>query len=72
MRRLRHVQYWLTGGGPHIRVADFVPETHPVRQWADTLPWVALVAAVERSCAQRFPSPTARGRAAVATRVWLA
>jgi hypothetical protein len=72
MRMLRHLQYWLRGGGPHIRVADFVPKTHPVRQWADTFPWAALVAAVERSVAQRFPTPTARGRAPVATRVLLA
>jgi len=72
MRILRHLQYWLTGGGPHIRVADFVPETHPVRQWADTFPWAALVAAVDRSFAQRFRTPTARGRAPVATRVLLA
>jgi len=60
MRLLRHLQYWLTGGGPHIRVADFVPEAHPVRQWADTFPWAALVAAVDRSVAQRFP-PRRRG-----------
>jgi len=72
MRMLRHLQYWLTGGGPHIRVADFVPETHPVRQWADTFPWAALVAAVDRSVTQRFPLPTTRGRAPVATRVLLA
>jgi hypothetical protein len=72
MRILRHLQYWLTGGGPHIQVADFVPETHPVRQWADTFPWAALVVAVDRSVAQRFPTPTARGRAPVATRVLLA
>ena len=72
MRMLRHLQYWLTGGGPHIRVADFVPETHPVRQWADTFPWTALVAAVDRSVAQRFPPSTARGRAPGATRVLLA
>jgi Transposase domain (DUF772) len=69
---LRHLQYWLTGGGPHIRVADFVPETHPVRQWADTFPWTALVTAVDRSFARRFPTPTARGRTPVATRVLLA
>ena len=72
MRILRHLQYWLKGGGPHIRVADFVPETHPVRQWADTFPWTALVAAVDRSVALRFPTPTARGRVPVATRVLLA
>jgi hypothetical protein len=72
MRLLRHLQYWLTGGGPHIRIADFVPETHPVRQWADTFPGAALVAAVDRSVARRFPTPTARGRAPVARRVLLA
>jgi hypothetical protein len=72
MRLLRHLQHWLTGLGRPLAVADFVPETHPLRQWADTLPWPALVAAVERSFAQRFPTPTARGRAAVATRVLLA
>ena len=53
-------------------MADFVPESHPLRQWADTLPWTALVAAVERNFTQRFPTPTARGRAPVATRVLVA
>jgi hypothetical protein len=69
MRILRHLQHWLTGPGFHIAVADFVPESPPGRQWADTFPWAALVGAVERSVAQRFPTPTARGRAPVATRV---
>jgi len=72
MRMLRHLHYWLTGGGPHLRVADFVPETHPLRQWADTLPWAALVAAVDRSFAPRFPTQPPRGRAPIATRVLLA
>lgn len=72
MRRLRHLQHWLTGTGRPRRVADFVPESHPVRQWADTFPWTALVAAVDRNFAQRFPTSTARGRAPVATRVLLA
>ena len=72
MRLLRHLQHWLTGQGFHIAVAEFVPETHPVRQWADTLPWAALVAAVDRSFVQRFPTSTARGRAPVSTRVLLA
>lgn len=72
MRLLRQLQHWLTGTGRALRVADFVPESHPVRQWADTFPWAALVAAVDRSFAQRFPTPTARGRAPVATRVLLA
>jgi len=50
-------------------VADFVPAIHPIRQWADTFPWAALVAAVERSFAQRFPKPTTRGRLPISTRV---
>ena len=69
---MRYLQPWLTGPGRPLAVADFVPETHPLRQWADTFPWAALVAAVERNFTRRFPTPTARGRAPVATRVWLA
>ena len=72
MRLLRHLQHWLTGPGRPLVVTDFVPETHPLRQWADTFPWTALVAAVERNFTRRFPTPTARGRAPVATRVLLA
>ena len=72
MGLLRHLQHWLSGSGRPLVVADFVPETHPLRQWADTFPWMALVAAVERNFTQRFPTPTARGRAPVATRVVLA
>jgi transposase-like protein DUF772 len=53
-------------------VAEFVPEAHLIRQWADTFPWAALVAAVDRSFAQRFPIPTRRGRPPVSTRVLLA
>jgi hypothetical protein len=37
MRLLRHLQHWLSGRGPHLHVPDFVPESHPIRQWADTL-----------------------------------
>jgi hypothetical protein len=72
MRILRHLQHWLTGHGPRLLVADFVPERHPLRQWADTFPWATLVAAVDRSFAQRFPPQTTRGRPPVATRVLLA
>lgn len=72
MRLLRHLQHWLSGSGRPLAVAEFVPETHPLRQWADTFPWPALVAAVERNFAQRFPTPTTRGRVPVATRVLLA
>jgi hypothetical protein len=72
MQILRHLRHWLTGRGPCLQVADFVPETHPLRQWADTVPWAALVAAVDRSFAQRFPKPTTRGRPRVPTRVLFA
>jgi hypothetical protein len=72
MRILRHLQHWLRGPGRPLIVADFVLETHPLRQWADTFPWAALVAAVEQNFAQRFATPTARGRVPVATRVLLA
>jgi Transposase domain (DUF772) len=72
MRLLRHLQQWLSGQGPHLHVADFVPESHPIRQWADTLPWAALVEAIEKSFAERFPKTSRRGRRPVATRVLLA
>jgi hypothetical protein len=72
MPLLRYLQHWLTGRGPCLLVADFVPETPPLRQWAETFPWTALVAAVDRSFAQRFPKPTTRGRPPVSTRVLLA
>jgi DNA-binding helix-hairpin-helix protein with protein kinase domain len=72
MPLLRYLQHGLTGRGPSLQVADFVPARPPLRQWADTVPWAALVAAVDRSFAQRFPKPTARGRPPVSTRVLLA
>lgn len=72
MRFVRYLQHWLSGGGPRLQVADLVPESHPLRQWADTLPWAALVAAVEQSFATRFPKRSARGRAAIPIRVLLA
>ena len=72
MPRLRSLQHGLTGRGACLQVADFVPETHPLRQWAETLPWAALVTAVDRSFAQRFPKPSTRGRPPVSTRVLVA
>jgi len=72
MRLLHHLQHWLTGQGRRLSVADFVPESHPIRQWADTLPWAALVEALEKSFAERFPTRSPRGRRPVATRVLLA
>lgn len=72
MRLFRHLQHWLSGNGPRLRVADFVPLMHPVRQWADTFPWAALVDAIDRSVVQRWPKASSRGRPAVSTRVLLA
>jgi hypothetical protein len=72
MRLFRHLQHWLTGPGTHLQVADFVPKTHPLRQWAETFPWAALVAAIDRSFAQRFPKASTRGRPPVSPRVLLA
>src|ERR671919_601183 len=72
MPLLRYLQHWLTGRGPCFQVADFVPEAHPIRQWAETFPWAALVAAVDGSFARRFPKATTRGRPSVSTRVLLA
>lgn len=72
MRLFRHLQHWLTGCGPRLRVADFVPVTHPIRQWADTFPWTALVAAIERRFAQRFSKDSTRGCPPVSPRVLLA
>jgi transposase len=70
---LRHLQHWVMGRGPHLQTAEFVPETHPIRQWAETFPWDAMVHAVEHSLTRRFPKqrPTG-GRPPVSPRVLLA
>ena len=72
MRLIRHLQHWLGGSGPHLRVADIVPHTNSIRQWADTFPWAEMVEAIEQSVARRFPKPSPRGRRPVPTRVLLA
>ena len=72
MSLVRYLQHWLSGTGVPLHVADFVPDTHPIRQWADTFPWAALVAAIEHSFAQRFPPRSLRGRRPVPIRVLLA
>jgi hypothetical protein len=72
MRLVRYLQHWLSGIGPRLHVADFVPDSHPIRQWADTFPWAALVAVIEHRFAQRFPTRSPRGRAPVPIRVLLA
>ena len=72
MRLVRYLQHWMSGTGAPLHVADFVPDTHPLRQWADTFPWAALVTAIEHSFAIRFPKRSPGGRAPVPIRVLLA
>jgi Transposase domain (DUF772) len=72
MRVVRYLQHWLGGAGPRLQVADFVPDTHPLRQWADTFPWAALVTAIEHRFAKRFPTRSPRGRAPIPIRVLVA
>jgi len=72
MRLIRHLQHWLGGSGPRLRVADIVPKTHSIRQWADTFPWTEMVEAIEQSVARRFPKRAPCGRRPVPTRVLLA
>ena len=73
MSIVRHLQHWFSGRGPRLQTAEFVPATHPIRLWADTFPWDAMVQAVAHSFAQRFPKkcPTG-GRPSVSLRVLLA
>jgi hypothetical protein len=72
MRLFRHLQHGLSGHGQRLHVADFVPIAHPIRPWADTFPWGALVAAIAHSFAQRCPKDSTRGRRPVSPRVLLA
>jgi hypothetical protein len=72
MRLVRYLQHWLSGTGTRLQVTDFVPEGHPIRQWAETFPWEALIHAIEQSCDTRFPKHTRRGRRPVPIRVLFA
>ena len=72
MHVVRYLQHWLSCTGARLHVTDFVPASHPLRQWADTFPWAALVSAIEHSVAQRFPRSTPRGRRPLPVRVLLA
>jgi hypothetical protein len=72
MRFVRYLQHWLGGTGARLQVTDFVPVMHPIRQWADTFPWAALVSAIEQSFATRFPKKSSRGRRPVPFRVLFA
>lgn len=69
MRLIHYLQQWLRGTGPRLQVADFVPDTHPIRQWADAFPWAALVTAIEPSVTTRFPKRSPCGRAPMPLRV---
>src|SRR5215813_14786979 len=72
MRFVRYLQHWLGGPGAYLQVTDFVPVMHPIRQWADTFPWMALISAIEQSFEKRFPKTTSRGRRPVPIRTLLA
>lgn len=67
-----YLQHWLRGNGAPLQVTDFVPQSDPIRQWADTFPWDTLVQAIEQSFANRFPKQSKRGRRPVPIRVLLA
>jgi hypothetical protein len=54
MGKLRQLCHWLTGPETSIEVSAFVPPTHPLRQWADGLPWAPFVEATAQSLARRF------------------
>jgi len=72
MRVVRYLQHWLSGTGTQLQVPDFVPASHPRRQWADTFPWGALVSASEQSFPKRVPQKSPRGRQPVPLRGLLA
>ena len=72
MRFVHYLQHGLGGTGVRLQVTDFVPVMHPIRQWAETFPWAALVSAIEQSFATRFPKRSQRGRRPVSIRVLLA
>lgn len=72
MRLVHHLQHWLSGPATPLQIIDFVPKTHPIRQWADTFPWATLVNAIDESFATRFPKKSQRGRRPVPHRVLLA
>lgn len=72
MGKLRQLCHWLTGPGKSIEVSAFVPPSHPLRQWADVLPWSQFVAAVAASFARRFPKQRAGGQEPLPIRVLLA
>ena len=71
MGKLRQLRHWLTGQGRRIDVCEFVPQTHPLRLWADVLPWSEFVGATHRSFSRRFPKQHSGGQAPIEIRVLL-
>jgi len=71
MRLARFLQHWLSGTGTRLQVTDFVPEPHPIRQWADTFPWTALVMP-SSTVSKTVPHNIPRGRRPVPIRVLFA
>ena len=69
---MRYLPYWVRGIGAPWHGPDFVPPSAPLRPWADTWPWTALVDASEQSCQPRFPTTSPRGRRPVPLRALLA
>jgi hypothetical protein len=69
MGLMRHLHHGLRSTGTPLHVTDFLPHTPPIRQWADTFPWAALVSATEQSFDTRFPKKSPRGRRPVPLRV---
>ncbi len=67
---VRHQPHGFLGRGPPLQTAECVPERPPMRLWAETFPWDAMVQAGEPRFARRVPTkrPTG-GRAPVSPRV---
>lgn len=72
MGLVRSLQHWVRGTGAPLHAPDFVPHSDPIRQWADTFPWTALVDAIEQRFNNRFPTTSQRGRRPVPMRVLVA
>jgi len=72
MGKLRQLRHWVTGQGRSIDVSEFVPPSHPLRQWSDVLPWSKFVEKIEESIARRFPKQRSGGQDPLPTRVLFA
>jgi hypothetical protein len=69
MGKLRQLCHWLTGPETSIEVSAFVPPTHPLRQWADGLPWAPFVEATAQSLARRFVRETGKRLLSIGSKV---